>query len=408
MHQPDHPLRHAARQRFAASSPPLPTLFAGVATVLLAVLASCGGGVDSGGTGGASYASGPISGFGSVIVNNVRFDDTNASVTDDDGVPRSRDDLRLGMTSEIRGSAISTDSTGASVSIASTIAFGSEILGRVDSIDRIGNRLVVLGQPVATNPATVFDSASLGGGLAALAVGDLVEVYALLDGATGQYTATRIERKSTSPVLRLRGAVSSFDAGARVFNIGTERISYAGAAAPGFAALANGSIVRVKLQPAKVGGVWLVTALAESTPKPRDADDVRLEGIVNAFTSATRFSVDGVVVDASAVGAVAGLALGARVEVEGVARGDVLAASKAKVKTPGEVAGTAFELRGVVASVSPAQSSFVLRGVSVGYSATTEFRNGTAASLVLGANAEARGLLSSDGTRLLASRITFR
>jgi len=49
-----------------------------------ALAASCGGGVDSGGTGApiSSYASGPITGFGSVIVNGVRFDDRSATVRD--------------------------------------------------------------------------------------------------------------------------------------------------------------------------------------------------------------------------------------------------------------------------------------------------------------------------------------
>ncbi len=68
----------------------------------LALLAACGGGggVDTGGTGGAvpAVASGPITGFGSVIVGGVRFDDSSAEVEDLDGTRRSRDELRLGMT----------------------------------------------------------------------------------------------------------------------------------------------------------------------------------------------------------------------------------------------------------------------------------------------------------------------
>ena len=52
---------------------------------LALLLTGCGGGVESGGTGAtpASFASGPITGFGSVIVNGVRFDDSKAVVTDD-------------------------------------------------------------------------------------------------------------------------------------------------------------------------------------------------------------------------------------------------------------------------------------------------------------------------------------
>jgi Domain of unknown function (DUF5666) len=374
---------------------------------IVLALAGCGGGVDSGGTGGASFASGPITGFGSVIVDGVRFDDSAASVTDDDGAARNRDDLRLGMTTEIRGSAITVDATGANVSRASSIAYGSEILGPVQSI--AGNAVVVLGQTVDINTATVFDDASLSGGLSDLRADDVVEVYGLFNVATGHYTATRIERKGVVAAYRLRGVVSSLDTVAKAFNIGSERISYAGLAGPAPAALANGSFLRVRLQTTKVNGVWQVATLRDGVNKPRDMDEVRLEGLISAFTSATQFSVNGVAVDASAANPPAGLALGVRVEVEGTASGGGLVASKVKIKTSGDVANQEFELRGLITSVDPANLSFVLRGVTVRYSiALTDFRDGTAADLAPGRNVEARGLLSADGTRLLAKRITFK
>ena len=75
---------------------------------LLAALAivACGGGSDlagvgSGGTG--SFSVGTITGFGSVFVNGQRYDDVNASVSDEDG-PRNRADLRLGMVVTVQGS----------------------------------------------------------------------------------------------------------------------------------------------------------------------------------------------------------------------------------------------------------------------------------------------------------------
>ena len=46
--------------------------------------------------------------------------------------------------------------------------------------------------------------------------------------------------------------------------------------------------------------------------------------------------------------------------------------------------------------------------MTVTYSGATDFRNGSAANLAAGANVEARGSLSSDGTQLVATRITFR
>jgi hypothetical protein len=60
-------------------------------------VAACGGdslvaGVGSGGTG--SFASGPISGFASVIVNGIRYDNSQARVIDADGTVRSPADAR--------------------------------------------------------------------------------------------------------------------------------------------------------------------------------------------------------------------------------------------------------------------------------------------------------------------------
>ena len=77
-----------------------------LAAGLSVLLAACGGGgggdiagVGTGGTGtiSSTVSVGPISGFGSIIVAGVRFDDTTATVTDEDGTVRSRDDLKLGM-----------------------------------------------------------------------------------------------------------------------------------------------------------------------------------------------------------------------------------------------------------------------------------------------------------------------
>ena len=377
---------------------------------LAVALAGCGGDVDTGGTGAstASYANGPITGFGSVIVNGVRFDDTSANVTDNDGDPRNRSDLRLGMTAEIRGSGITTDTSGANVSTASTITFGSDILGAVESIDVAGKQLVVLGQPVDINLSTVFDDASINGGLTALAVGNVVEVYALFNAATGRYTATRIERKTAALSYRLRGVVSNLDTGARAFNLGAIRVSFAGVAGAVPTSLVNGAIVRVHLQTAAVAGVWSASSLNDGVQQPRDLDDVRLEGLVNAFTSTSQFSVNGVAVDASGVSPAAGLALGVRVEVQGTSRSGVLVAAKVKVKSAGDIDNQEFELRGAITSVDSPNQRFVLRGATVSWLPTTDFRDGTAANLLPGANVEARGTLSPDGARLLATRINFK
>ena len=375
------------------------------------IAAGCGGGVDSGGTGApvTSFASGSITGFGSVIVNTVHYDDLSATVRDGNGVLRSRDDLRLGMTIDVRGSAIGVDGNGNPASTANSIVFASEIVGPVAASDLAGRTLIVLGQTVDIRLGTVFGE-SLAGGQAALAIGTVVEIYGRLDVASGRYAASRVEAKPAGTALSLRGIVSGLDAVARSFSFGSARISYAGVATVP-PALANGRFVRAMLAPAPgAGGVWSATALVDGAPPIEDHDEAKLEGRVSAFTSTTAFSVSGTPVDARSAsfdGGSAGLALGAKVEVEGTIVGGVLVASRVKVDAAGDGSGDEFEVRGPIVTLDPVGKTFVVRDVTVSYSGSVDFRNGTAADLAVGRKVDARGALSADGTRLQAQRIKF-
>ena len=82
----------------------------GTSLLLAAWLAACGGGSDtsagvgSGGTG--SYSGGPITSFGSIVVNGIHFDQTAAVVTDADNQPRTAAELKLGMVVQLHGSPV--------------------------------------------------------------------------------------------------------------------------------------------------------------------------------------------------------------------------------------------------------------------------------------------------------------
>ena len=380
-------------------------------TLLMSLfLVACGGGVESGGTGGnasASYVSGPITGFGSVIVGGVRFDDTSAAVTDADGDTRSRDDLKLGMTINVRGTPIAGDSSSA----ATSIVYGSAIVGPVSVINIGAASLTVLGQPVDVLTTTVFDE-SLGGALAALSLGDVIEVYALLDTATQRYSATRIERKAVALVYQLRGMVAGLNTATRTFMVGSERISYAALSGDDVpAGLANGSIVRVILRTSAVAGLRDALRLRIGVTEPRDFDEVRIEGLISTFRSSADFSVDGVPVNAAQASfpdGTAGLAVGVRVALQGTVNNGVLNVSRVQIKSQAQVEIDGFELRGLVTGLDTTAQRFTLRGVSVDYSGSVEYRDGTQADLRALASVEVRGRLSLDGTRLLATRITFK
>ncbi len=382
-----------------------------------ALLSGCGGGGDAGtsafgsgasGTGTGSFAAGAISGFGSVIVNGVRFDNSKAKVSDDDGRAADATSLRLGMRVEIHGGAISDDGTGPRAE-ASEIRFGSELVGPVSAVDAAAKILVVLGQTVVVTDTTVIDD-RLAGGFAAISVGTVLEVHGTRDATTGTITATRIEPSAAAAGFKLRGVVANLDPTAKTFTIGATLVSYVGVASVP-ATLANGLMVRVRLQTTPVAGAFVATRIDAAAPHVDDANEAEIEGSITAFTSSTSFSVNGIPVDASnatfANGTTA-VVLGAQVEVHGTSSNGVVMASSVKVETHAERHAEGFELHGAITAIDTTAKTFVLRGVTVGYgAATVDFRKGTAAQLAVGVQLEVRGTLSADGTMLQATRISF-
>jgi surface antigen len=373
-------------------------------TTLLVAACGGGGGVDTGGTGAPlSFTRGSIAGFGSVIVNAVRFDDSSASIVDDDGNRLARSALALGMTTEIDAGSIRTGTTGATAT-ASRIRVSSEIVGPVQAVDTAAQTVTVLGQVVRVNTATVFDSA-LAGRLTALTVGAVLEVYALPDATSGSYLATRIEPKSSADAWRLRGVVAGLDTAAERFRVGGITVSYAAlGGAP--AGLANGRIAKLRLETTPVGGVYTALRVDASALTPSDRDEAQLEGLVTEVRSATRFFVDGVEVDAvDAVFEDGAVALGSRVEVEGALVGGVLVAAKVEIEDEDE--SSEFELEGSIASIDTATQTFVLQGFTVSYAGTVRYDDGTEADLGAGVEVEVRGTLVSGDKRLVATRIQF-
>ena len=384
----------------------------GVQLVWAAVLvAGCGGGgssVSSGSGGTSSFAAGPITGFGSVIVNGVRFDDSKATVTDDDGAASSKDALKLGMTAEVHGGAVTDDGTGAKAT-AGEISFGSALVGPVSAIDVASKTLVVLGQKVFVLDTTVLD-ARLVGGFAGIAVGTVLEVHGTTDATTGAVTATRLEPTAAAAGFKIRGVVANVDTTAKTFKIGATLISYASVTVVP-ANLANGLFVRARLQTTQVAGAWVATRLSTARPHVGDADEAHLRGSITAFTSSAAFSVNGIPVDASSAtfpDGTTNIVLGAQVEVEGTSSNGVVIARKVSVETHEVRRAEGFELHGAITAIDPTAKTFVLRNVTVSYVSTTiEFKRGTAATLAVGVQLEVRGPLSNDGTTLQATRISF-
>jgi hypothetical protein len=382
------------------------------ATVLAALLsavlvAGCGGGGGSSAPTetATSYAEGPVDGFGSVIVNGVRFDDSAAVVEDEDGASLSASELKLGAMVEV-------DASDLRDLFARALRFRlrTDIVGPVDSVDVAGSTLVVLGQTVEVKSTTVFAD-DLPGGLDALAAGTVVGVHAHFDAATGHYVATRIDARPHAPVYRLRGLVSHLDTTGKTFQIGSEVISYAGVAPSELPNnLADGLRVRVRLQTSQVNGQWVALSVRHGVRPLGIFAQAHLRGSISSFTSTTQFSVNGIPVDASNAvfpDGTAGMALGARVGVVGRAENGVIIARRVELDGDPKLLLHRFELHGAVNELDTSAKTFMLRGVKVNYSGAVAFVNGTASDLNNGRKVEVKGVLAVDRRVLAAVIITF-
>lgn len=383
---------------------------AGLGVWVLA-MAACGGGGGGGGTagvgtGGTGYASGPVSGFASVIVNGVDFDDRSATLTDDDGQTFARDNLRLGMTVEVNSGAITTNSAGLQVATAQRIQVLTLAVGLVDSVDVAGNAVVVLGQRVAIDAATAFD-ASFTNRLSSLTVGQPVQVHGLL-GAEGSYRATRIAPATSPSTYRLRGVVGAVDTGAATLTVGGTAFGVTSVSL--LNGVTAGSRVQMKLNTTQDGlSRWVVSSINGAQASVADGTEVKVEGLIDRFTDRTHFSVGGLTIEASSATfdpSTATLQLGSRVEVEGPSTGGVVRATKVKLDDSGDA--SEIRVSGSLSALDTTQKRFVVRETLVDYSASDlRIDNGTLADLANGRSVEVRGALSSDGTRLVAARLKF-
>jgi Domain of unknown function (DUF5666) len=405
----------------------LASLLAAVAAAFALVACGGGGGGGDPGTGGTgSFSRGAITGFGSIIVNGVRHDDSRASVSDEDDEDspgRSKDDLKLGMVVTVSGSA----GTGTGTATANVITFGSELKGPVASINGSTSTatgtstgtptavtgtqtLVIIGQTVLIGTRTVFDPLTLPGGFADIGVGNILEVHGHLDAAANKLVATRISKENNANKFKISGRVASFNAGSKTFMIGDETFNYAGADPDKIrVALADGINVKLRLTTAvpTATGSWQVTRIKSAARKGlEDKAKAELEGIVADLKTNT-FTVNGIEVDATNAQFPKGrdgLVDGARVEVKGSLVGGVLIASRVKIEDDKDE-DNEIELHGLVSGLDTTTKTFDLRGLKVDYSAA-RFERGSAADLANGRNVEVKGS-SANGGVVMATKIEF-
>lgn len=390
-----------------------------------AVLVACGGG--GGGTGtaatpaqpspstpGASTAGvvdGTITGFGSVIIDGQRYDDSLVKVAfanqPDVQTAGTLGDLHTGM----RVQATLKDG------VLQSLLVNFALVGTVGAMDATAGTLSVFGQTIKTTTTGQMPTVLEGfASLSQLAVGDLVKVSGSV-ASDGSITATRIERKlkDGSELFRISGAVQGLDTTAKTFGLTGNTavtVDYSKARLlPDGAVIENGKLVSVVSAnaPAASGGktVLSATVVEVKARKLPDSTDSTLGGPVSDFQSLASLRVGDVLVDASTAtfkdGTVAAdVVNGAQALAHGTLSNGVLKADWIKV-FKNDTAVKALLVGQITDYVSLA--NFTLRGTVVDGSAAT-FSKGSAADLATGAWVQVTGQLTPTGVK--ASEISVQ
>jgi len=376
----------------------LSTLTAAVSAAF--ALSACGGGgsggtAAAGGTAGTAAYSGAVTGLGSIVVNGVRFSTTGADTTDaDDPSQPFTGAIALGTTVSVTGAVDDASATGQ----AASIAIEGGVRGSVSAVDTTAKTLVVNGQTVLVNDATVFaglngaafDLSTIAASVNATTPTPVyVEVYGAAD-VSGTITATRVEQKAGVAAPAIKGSISGLDSANHVFDLTLRtgvvaHVTYADTdVKPVASALVNGAGARVlvnatdaaAIKAATTGAVNVTaTKVIVKRDKQADGTKAKLEGAIKTISdNHSTLTIGDVTVDlsqsptvsgfASAAITDTGIAVGVVVKVKGSFVNGVLVAKSIEADdNERKQAGGGVKLYGAVTSHTA--STFVVQGVTV-------------------------------------------
>ena len=366
--------------------------FAMLNALTVLALAACGGGGGDGATvappddppvggiGRNGVAIGPISNFGSVIVNGVTYNTDGATFSIDDE-PGTQDDLDVGDVVIISGSINDDGVTGT----AETVFFDDLVKGPVDSVNLVTSSLVVLGQPVLVSATTSFDDGFTPASLEGVAEGQIVEVSGQID-ADDNIVATRIEPKPPGTTFEVYGTVTANDGTNLRLTIRGLTVDYSGATLDDFPSgqVQDGDFVEVKGNSLGTSGELIATQVEFKSlvPNANAGDLFEVEGFITRFVSATDFDVSGIPVTTNGAttyegGSEADLGLNIKVEVEGsIDANGLITASKIDIRRAKAVRVTAD-----IDSVDAANDSLVVLGIPVSVDELTRLEDKSSADV---------------------------
>ena len=222
-------------------------------TLAAALLSACGGGGSGSGTVNPTTARvGAVTGFGSVFVNGIEYETDGASISID-GQSASESELEVGMIVHIEG--YDDGSVGHATSISNSDELeGLVISNGVDPATQIGS-MDIMGQTININATTIFESKVTGILQPSdVVAGNIVDVNGYSDG-NGNVYASRLEVKAADLAtylaahpegMEVKGIVGTIDSMNMTFQLGGIVVNYAAAMIDISGGLQEGQYVEVK------------------------------------------------------------------------------------------------------------------------------------------------------------------
>lgn len=272
-----------------------------------------------GGIGGTGISVGPITGFGSIIQNGVRYDVSQASFIRDGVSVPDQSPYRIGEIVKIQGIVNPDGLTGK----ATQVDYGSLLQGQITGLGADGKSLYVLNQQVRTDSLTILHGIQVFGDLV---VGNVVQISGARDAQAviraNSLTLQQDSFMSGRSMQLLEGRITQVDAATQTFIVNGLRVDYSrvvGGALP-----AVNQYVRVTSQESLQNGLLIASnyRLAQEFIEFTAGEEAELEGLVTAFISSSRFAINGQLVITTADtefenSVAADIKLNAVVEVEG-------------------------------------------------------------------------------------------
>ena len=350
-----------------------------ICSVLL--LISCGGGGPStgGGIGGTGIiSSGTVSAHGSIFVNGLEFDTSDAVIivngenvgTGDQIV---RDYLDIGKVVLVEGTGDMDDNS----AVANRVTYTDNVAGPVEIIADINattKNIVVLGQSVILNVLTKFKDTTFEN----IAQDDLVAVSGLVDDEA-KIRATFIEKTGVfDPVnnnmVGVTGFVANLDADLETFQVNDLIVDYSEIDPDDLPTdFTDGSWVEVEGTLDAAGGEMTAQSIEPGDAiDDVDSDQIEVLGFVTNVDSATEFTIGNqmVQVDGNTEyvdGDSANISIGIKLEAEGYLEDGILYADEVEFWGPDQV-----ELEGLVTDIA-SESEFTVGDQVVQTDAGTVF-----------------------------------